>query len=192
MKGYKDTLLIPRMINNICDFQPRTDYIISSLQNVLKKEPTRKVIILSDRRNHLENLHKRLTTVGIESAFYVGGMKQEELKRSEEKQVILATYHIASEGFDCQGLDTLILASPKSDVIQCVGRIQRTPQHMRKHTPLVIDVIDNFSVFSGQSKKRYKYYQSCKYNVIGDDLFSDKHKQNIKLSGCCFIDEQSI
>jgi superfamily II DNA or RNA helicase len=190
LKGYKDTLLIPRMINNICDFQPRTDYIIKTLQNVLNKEPSRKVIVLSDRRNHLENLHKSLTAVSIESAFYVGGMKQEDLKRSEEKQVILATYHIAAEGFDCPGLDTLILASPKSDVIQCVGRIQRTPQHMRKHIPLVIDVIDNFSVFSAQSKKRYKYYQSCKYNITGDDIFSTKHKQQVKLSGCCFIDEQ--
>lgn len=189
LKGYKDTLLIPRMINNICDFQPRTDYMIKTLLTVLEKEPSRKVIILSDRRNHLECLHKHLTLCGIESAFYVGGMKQEDLKRSEEKQVILATYHIAAEGFDCPGLDTLILASPKSDVIQCVGRIQRTPQHMRKHTPLVIDIIDNFSVFSAQSKKRYKYYQSCKYNIRGDDIFKETQKKHIKLTGCCFIDE---
>jgi superfamily II DNA or RNA helicase len=190
IKGYKDTLLIPRMINNICDYIPRTDYIINTLKKVLDKEPLRKVIILSDRRNHLECLHKHLTIVGIESAFYVGGMKQEDLKRSEEKQVILATYHIAAEGFDCPGLDTLILASPKSDVIQCVGRIQRTPQHMRKHVPLVIDIIDNFSIFSGQSRKRYKYYQSCKYNIIGNDVFKDEKKKQIKLTGCCFIDEQ--
>lgn len=190
LKGYKDTLLIPRMINNICDFQPRTDYIIKNLQIVLNKEPSRKTIILSDRRNHLENLHKSLTEIGIESAFYVGGMKQDELKKSETKQVILATYHIAAEGFDCPGLDTLILASPKSDVIQCVGRIQRTPQHMRKHIPLVIDIIDNFSIFSAQSKKRYKYYQSCKYNIIGDDIFSNVQTKHVKLSGCCFIDEQ--
>jgi superfamily II DNA or RNA helicase len=189
LKGYKNTLQIPRMINNICDYIPRTDYIIDTLKKVLDKEPSRKVIILSDRRNHLESLHKHLTIDGIESAFYVGGMKQEDLKRSEEKQVILATYHIAAEGFDCPGLDTLILASPKSDVIQCVGRIQRTPQHMRKHVPLVIDIIDNFSIFSGQSRKRYKYYQSCKYNIIGNDLFKDEKKKHIKLTGCCFIDE---
>lgn len=188
-KGYKDTLLIPRMINNICDYHPRTIYLIEKLQSILDKEPDRKVIILSDRRNHLEYLHKHLTDVHIPSAFYVGGMKQEDLKKSEEKQVILATYHIAAEGFDCPGLDTLILASPKSDVIQCVGRIQRTPQHMRKHKPLVIDIIDNFSIFTAQARKRHKYYQSCKYDIKGDNVFANTKVQNIKLSGCCLIDD---
>jgi superfamily II DNA or RNA helicase len=191
IKGYKNTLMVPRMINNICDYSPRTDYIINTLQQVLIKEPERKVIILSDRRNHLEILHKKLTDIKIDSAFYVGGMKQEDLKASEEKQVILATYHIASEGFDCPGLDTLILSSPKSDVIQCVGRIQRTPQHMRKHKPLVLDIVDNFSIFIAQAKKRYKYYKSCKYDLINDDMFEVCNKQKVKLTGKCFIQEES-
>jgi superfamily II DNA or RNA helicase len=132
-------------------------------------------------------LQKAITTVGYESAFYVGGMKQEELKESEEKQVILATYHIAAEGFDCPGLDTLILASPKSDVIQCVGRIQRTPQHLRKHVPLVLDIVDNFSLFTRQGKKRCAYYESCKYSVKGSELFKSQSQQKIELIGACFI-----
>lgn len=190
VKGYKGVLMIPIMINNICDFAPRNRFIITTLSAVLKEEPQRKVIILSDRLNQLRSLNKMLTDIGIESAFYVGGMKQEDLKHSEEKQVILATYHIAAEGFDCPGLDTLILASPKSDVIQCVGRIQRTPQHLRKHKPLVIDIVDNFSVFVGQGRKRHKYYQSCKYDIVNDDLFAVAKKQSIKLNGKCLIVEQ--
>lgn len=187
IKGYNNKLMIPRMINNICDFLPRTEFIIKTLQGVLKKEPNRKAIILSDRRNHLQILHNSLKSMGLESAFYVGGMKQEDLKESEDKPIILATYHIAAEGFDCPGLDTLILASPKSDVIQCVGRIQRTPQHLRKHKPLVIDIVDNFSMFMGQAKKRYKYYKSCKYDVVGVELFEAIASRQIELKGQCFI-----
>lgn len=185
--GARKTLMIPRMINNICAYQPRIDYIVGLIQNVLAKEPDRKIIILSDRLNHLNLLHTNLRTAGFSSAFYIGGMKQEHLKESEDSPIILATYHIAAEGFDCPGLDTLILASPKSDVIQCIGRIQRTPQHLRTHKPLVLDIVDNFSMFSGQSRKRYKYYKSCKYDIVGSDIFECGTNSKIELKGECFI-----
>lgn len=188
VKSFNNKLNVSKMINNICDYQPRIDFIIDKLNNVLKKEPDRKVIILSDRRNHLELLQQAITKMGYESAFYVGGMKQNELKQSEQKQIILATYHIAAEGFDCPGLDTLILASPKSDVVQCIGRIQRTPQNLRKHTPLVLDIVDNFSLFARQGKKRYAYYQSCNYFVDNEQLFTSHNKQ-ISLQGNCFIED---
>ena len=191
VKGYNNKLNVSRMINNICNYEPRAEYIVKTLEHVLKAEPLRKVIILSDRRNHLDMLQKKLTKYGFDSGFYVGGMRQDELKASEEKQVILATYHIAAEGFDCPGLDTLILASPKSDVIQCVGRIQRTPQPLRKHVPLVLDIVDNFSLFSRQAMKRFKYYESCKYTVEGKELFQISSKQKINLDGPCFLEDSN-
>jgi superfamily II DNA or RNA helicase len=191
IKGFRNTLMMPRMINNICDYPPRIAFVIKALQDVLKKEPTRKIIILSERLNQLKLLHEGISKIGIGCAYYVGGMKQHDLKQSEEKQVILATYHIAAEGFDCPGLDTLILASPKSDVIQCVGRIQRTPQHLRKHKPLVLDIIDNFSMFAGQARKRHTYYKSCKYDIVGGDVFTISKTQNVKLSGPSFIDVEN-
>jgi superfamily II DNA or RNA helicase len=187
-KGYGNKLNVSKMINNICDYEPRSKFIVDSVKDVLDKEPSRRVIILSDRRNHLEKLHGILSNNQIECAFYVGGMKQSELKESETKRVILATFHIASEGFDCPGLDTLILASPKSDVIQCVGRIQRIPQHQRNNVPLVIDIVDNFSLFAKQAQKRLKYYTSCKYDIEGDALFVN---QKVELKGQCFIQDDS-
>jgi superfamily II DNA or RNA helicase len=186
-KGYGNKLNVSRMINNICDYEPRSQFIIDNIKGILRDEPFRRVIILSDRRNHLDKLHRLLTEENIENAFYVGGMKQSELKESENKKVILATFHIASEGFDCPGLDTLILASPKSDVIQCVGRIQRIPQHLRKNVPLVIDVVDNFSLFSRQAIKRMKYYKSCKYDIEGAEMFVN---QKVELKGQCFIQDE--
>lgn len=189
-KGYGNKLNVSKMINNICDFEPRSKHIVETLVKVLDTEPDRKVIILSDRRNHLEVLHRLLTESGIESAFYVGGMKQNELKESETKKVILATFHIAAEGFDCPGLDTLILASPKSDVIQCVGRIQRIPPESRRYVPLVIDIVDNFSIFARQGAKRAKYYKSCKYDMDGTDACFQPQQTVINLKGHCFIDEE--
>jgi superfamily II DNA or RNA helicase len=99
-----------------------------------------------------------MTSIG----FYVGGMKEEKLKESESKQLILGTYAMASEGLDIKTLTTLIMATPKSDVCQSVGRILRS-----KHSsPLVVDLIDDHIILKNQFKKRSTYYKSKNYNII--------------------------
>ena len=55
--------------------------------------------------------------------YYVGGMKEKDLKISETKTVILATYSMAAEALDIKTLTTLFLLTPKTDVQQAVGRI---------------------------------------------------------------------
>lgn len=178
---------MPRMLNNICNFLPRTRFIVQCLKEVLETEGGRKVLILSDRRNHLETFNKVLTENGIESGFYYGGLKQEVLQESEKKQVLLGTYAYVSEGFDLPGLNTMILASPKSDVIQSVGRILRDKPECRQYQALVIDIIDNFSIFPNQGKKRLKYYDSQDYDVHHNKLFN--RDEGFKLSGKCFIQD---
>ena len=72
---------------------------------------------------------------------------------------------MASEGLDIKTLTTLIMASPKTDVCQSVGRILRT-----KHTsPLVIDIVDSHDIFEKQWQKRRQYYIKQKYNIISTD-----------------------
>jgi superfamily II DNA or RNA helicase len=89
-------------------------------------------------------------------------MKEAALKQSEGKKVIIATYAMASEGLDIKTLTSLILASPKTDVCQSVGRILRT-----KHSsPLVIDIIDEHDIFMSQWYKRRKYYKSQNYKIL--------------------------
>ena len=53
--------------------------------------------------------HRNIGTVG----YYIGGMKEVQLKESENKKIIIATYAMASEGLDIKSLTTLIMASPK-------------------------------------------------------------------------------
>jgi superfamily II DNA or RNA helicase len=169
----RQILNMAKMINNVCDFFPRTQAIVDAIRDVLKKEPNRKMIVLSDRKSHLETLGECIKhQLGIDYGFYFGGMKPNELKLSESKPVILGTFQMVSEGFDCKSLDTLVLASPKADIVQSVGRILREEASKRKHVPLVIDVIDGFSVFEGQAKKRLAFYKKQKYKIMtmtGDD-----------------------
>ena len=185
MMGKK--LNISKMINNVCEYEPRVQFVVGCVKETLDREPGRKIIVLSDRRNHLENIGEGLKSLMIPCGYYFGGMKQDELKKSENQKVLLGTFCMVSEGFDCKSLDTLIIASPKSDVVQSVGRILREEVQNRKHIPLVIDIIDQFSIFERQSQKRLKYYKSQKYTIIGAPTVT-KDNKCVKLEGNCFAE----
>ena len=155
-----------RMINNICAYEKRTAHIVSRVLALLAGEDERrKVLVLSDRRSHLEAFKTRLEAAGVGAGLYYGGMKREALEESERQRVLLGTYAYVSEGFDNKELNTLVLASPKSDVVQVVGRILRTPPAERVCRPLVVDVVDAFSIFPSQAKRRQRYYASQGFEV---------------------------
>ena len=164
---------LPLMINNICSFMPRINLIITLVMDCVLEG--RKILLLSDRKNHLgilkeefEKYRKFHTDFPIDYTvgYYLGGMKQAELEKTEKDTIILGTFAMASEGFDCrEPLDTIVLASPKSNIEQAVGRILRQEARDRKFTPLVIDLIDEFSMFPKQGLKRIKFYQRNKYNM---------------------------
>ena len=159
---------IAAMINNICTFKPRTEYIISVLENIIKKDPERRILILSERRNLLNDIEKYIIEKNIlnkDYGFYVGGMKQCDLNVSAEKQIILATYQLASEGFNVPSLNTVIFASPISDIQQSIGRILRERAEDRKYIPLCIDILDEFSAFKRKGYTRAKFYNTNKYNI---------------------------
>jgi len=69
---------------------------------------------------------------------------------------------MAEEALDIKTLTTLVLASPKTDVVQAVGRILRIKHEM----PLIIDIVDSHSTFINQWKKRRAYYRSQGYDIL--------------------------
>jgi len=159
---------IAAMINNICKFKPRTEYIISVLEGIIKKDPERRILILSERRNLLKDIEDYIISKNIvnkDYGYYVGGMKQVDLNTSAEKQIILATYQLASEGFNVPSLNTIIFASPISDIQQSIGRILREKPEERKYIPLCIDIWDQFSLFLRKGFTRIKYYKNNNYNI---------------------------
>jgi superfamily II DNA or RNA helicase len=100
-------------------------------------------------------------------------MKQEQLKESESKKIIIATYAMAEEGLDIKSLTTLIMATPRTDVTQAVGRILRA-----KHSnPVVIDIVDTHDIFEKQWLKRQRYYNKSNYKIVRTD--SIKYNPNI-------------
>jgi superfamily II DNA or RNA helicase len=98
---------------------------------------------------------------------YYGGMKKEQLQLSNTCRIIIATYQMASEGYDNPELDTLLLASPKCNIEQAVGRILR---RKNKNMPLVIDINDSISIFNNWNKKRLSFYKSKKFIVKSTEL----------------------
>lgn len=170
------------MINNICSFKPRTDYIIKVLNRILTQEPERKILILSERIQHLKDINEMILGT-YTTGFYVGGMKQSQLDISSEQQIILASYQMAAEGMNIPSLNTVIFASPISDIQQSIGRILREKPSERKYIPLCIDIMDEFSIFIRKTYTRIKYYNQNNYNVqyfINDELVEINNEKDKK------------
>jgi len=73
----------------------------------------------------------------------------------------VATYGMAAEGLDIKTLSSLIMVTPKTDIVQTVGRILR----MRHSQPIIVDIIDSHELFQNQWKQRIAYYRKCNYTV---------------------------
>jgi superfamily II DNA or RNA helicase len=150
------------MVSKISHFQPRCIFLVKILRDLIQEKPDKQIIVLSQTRSLLTDIFKQLiSNPGISIGFYVGGMKPEDLTISEEKQIVLATYAMAAEALDIKSLNTLVMVSPKTDIIQSVGRILRT----RNEGKLIIDIIDTHEVFRNQWKKRRAYYKKCGYGI---------------------------
>ena len=52
----------------------------------------------------------------------------------------------------------------------------------REYTPLVVDIVDNFSVFGNQAKKRHLFYKKSGFHIIGGKHF-EKTKDSFNLNG---------
>jgi superfamily II DNA or RNA helicase len=151
------------MISKVAKYDFRNDFILNVLYNEFKIKPDQQIILLSQTKNMLNYLYKELNNKNVLSCgYYVGGMKEQDLKISETKQVILATYSMAAEALDIPTLTTLVLATSKSDIVQAVGRILR----MKHERPMIIDIIDQHSCFLNQFNKRRSLYNERNYKII--------------------------
>jgi superfamily II DNA or RNA helicase len=160
---YRGNVQYSTMISKLCVYNRRSEFILQVLKDMLAENSKQQIMILAHNKNLLTYLydaitHRQIATVG----YYVGGMKEAALKESESKQVIIATYSMAAEALDIKTLTTLIMATPKTDIEQAVGRILR-----EKHgTPVVVDIIDEHSTFRNQWSKRKSFYKKQNYRII--------------------------
>jgi superfamily II DNA or RNA helicase len=149
---------VSTMITNICQDKERTCLIVAEIQELLK-DPKRQILVISDRVQQLHDLH---TSLGEDiSGLFTGKTKDKEA--SKEKRVLLGTYGLTNEGFNLPKLNTLVFASPRSSITQAIGRIFRK-EHLVD--PYIVDIVDNFSIFKYQAKKRRKIYEENIKNCL--------------------------
>jgi superfamily II DNA or RNA helicase len=123
-------------------------------------------IVMAHNLNILHYIYKKIVCKNLASVgYYIGGMKECELKKSETKQIVLASFSMSSEGLDIPTLNTEFLITPKTDIVQSVGRILRA-KHSFSH-PIIYDFVDSHDVFQRQWLKRKSYYKKQNYKIIG-------------------------
>jgi superfamily II DNA or RNA helicase len=194
---YRGNVQYSTMISKLCEYNHRTEFILRILIDMLIENPSQQIMMIAHNKNVLKYLHdaivhRNICTVG----YYLGGMKENALKETEGKQVVIATFSMAAEALDIKTLTTLIMVTPKTDIEQSVGRILR-----EKHSqPIVVDIIDSHVVFQRQWLKRKAFYIKNNYRIIGIDnnnYQSDTslwktlsfciEEKNTLLSGKCFL-----
>lgn len=158
---------IAKMVNNLCDpGNTRAVFRTGLITSMIKKcsDSGRHIIVLSDRRDHLKWLGTLLEGMGLDVGFMIGGISPGDIEGVSKSRVIMATYAYCSEGLDIPSLDTCVFVTPRSDVVQCCGRILRRCRG--KQTPYIIDFSDDCPVFMGQAMKRRKYYKKLGASVM--------------------------
>lgn len=129
----------------------------------------RNIIVFSELKGgHLEPLYWKTVMAGVpkeDMGFYVGGMTEAERERSKKKRVLFATYAMTAEATDIPWLDTAVLATPRSNIVQAVGRILRVWPD--KKQPIVYDLVDQHSkiLMLYVSKRRTEYHR-MKANIL--------------------------
>ena len=162
---YRGNVAYSTMISKLCTYNHRTEFILKIVKDMFEENENQQIMILAHNKNILKYLHDAIKSRNIMNSsvgYYVGGMKEEALKETEGKKVVIATYSMAAEALDIKSLTTLIMATPKTDIEQAVGRILR-----QKHgTPIVVDIIDYHQPFKNQWTKRKAFYKKHNYKII--------------------------
>jgi superfamily II DNA or RNA helicase len=158
------------MISKLSDFGPRSDFIVRVLGDLVKESQSRgdgaQIMVLCHNRSLLKYLYEAIVHRGFASVgYYVGGMKQAALQETEGKQIVLATYAMAAEALDIKTLSVLLMASPKTDITQSVGRILR----VRHDNPVIVDIVDRHDIFQNQWRQRKTFYRKCNYRILSMD-----------------------
>ena len=176
-----------RTINKLTTIGRRNKFIIDTLVSTLEEEPMRKIIVLSDRIEHLEVLKNRLDARNITTTdFYIGGMKQKDLKVSETKQVIFASYGMAAEALDIPDLNTLFMVTSRKEVEQAVGRILRKINPNIR--PLIYDFTDMLPSFVRQGYHRRRFYKKLGFEI---NIMQVKNNEIIKKENITEINDIS-
>lgn len=153
------------MINKLAQEEHRTKWLVGILEDVLAESPQRQVLVLTDRVQHTKDILAALPDeLRLRSAIL--STEVTAAKRTEfcaQCSVLIATFAMCKEGFDVPTLNTLLMATPRPDVDQIVGRILRVEKSARTVPPLILDLVD--PQFRRQFQERNSLYKKRNYRV---------------------------
>ena len=152
----------------------RTDMIAAAICEQYRQG--RKVLVLTERTDHLESLQEALGDV-VQPLFVLHGRLAKKARvvqlaaldalAADTPRVVLATGRLVGEGFDHPALDTLVLAMPvawKGTLQQYAGRLHR--EHAGKTGVRVLDYVDGgHPALLRMWEKRQRGYRAMGYQV---------------------------
>jgi superfamily II DNA or RNA helicase len=153
------------MINKLAECEDRTRWLTEILTDVLEETPHRQVLVLTDRVQHTKDILAALPpALQASSAILSQGVHaSKRAEFCESCSILIATYAMCKEGFDVPSLNTLLMATPRPDIDQIVGRILRVEKSARTVHPLILDVVD--PQFRRQFQERNALYKKRSYRV---------------------------
>lgn len=158
------------MINKLAQETGRTKWLTEILVDILDESPNRQILVLTDRVQHTKDILATLPEPWKSKAAVlsqdIAAAKRAEF--CESKTILIGTYAMCKEGFDVPTLNTLLMATPRPDIDQIVGRILRVEKSERKTHPLIIDIVD--PQFRRQFQERNGLYKKRNYTVTKMEL----------------------
>ena len=173
-------------VNELVENENRNHLIVSDLIHEFNQN--RRIIALSDRVRHLENLYERTKDISANVFMLHGEMKEKEKRAvreqlsklsSNEPYLIFSTSTLLGEGFDMPSLDTLFLTTPaswKNRIQQYAGRIHRKSE--KKEIVKIYDYVDAQSdvmMSSYQKRLQQYYFMGYKLQENNQIVELDKH-----------------
>ena len=154
------------MVSTLVDDRARTSKIVDLIESneMLRGKDT---LILSHRRAHCEALHAECVSRGLDTALFLApkSRKRHAEYTPPESKIIISTYAYVSEAFDVQRLECLVLATPASSIEQACGRVMRKMDDP-SHKPVIVDIVDKWSVFNAQASKRRSFFRNRRYAIM--------------------------
>ena len=155
----------------------RNDMILEDVAQALAEG--RSPVLLTERRDHLEQLAERLHDRVRHLVILRGGMGVKQRREvseqlasipAGEERLLLATGRFLGEGFDDARLDTLFLAMPvswKGTLVQYAGRLHR--QCRGKSEVRIYDYVDRqVPMLARMFERRMKGYRAMGYTSDGE------------------------
>jgi superfamily II DNA or RNA helicase len=161
------------IVSNLTESDYRNNQIMDVIKYIRKdNNPNNVLIVLSSRRQHVEELTRRCVEEGLEPLMMLGDMSAlnrtlaAEKIRAKTVKLIIATDKLLGEGFDYPPINFVVIVTPFKDSIkaeQITGRAQRV--YPGKEFAYILDFVDNNRMVLKQAQERMLVYRGLGMEV---------------------------